>query len=181
MRSASVLITTALVVAASTAHAQPGTGSIGDVVEPRLSAEEQELLDRGEISPGAHGVGVFASIGAGLGLGQLFQNRWTETGWIVTLGEGASLAVLIYAFEKNEDHAYCVELRDRADCGSSGATAALIGGIGFAVFRVFGIVDAAIGPGRHNRRVRAIRARVGESYLTSAGDDGAIAGIRVRF
>jgi hypothetical protein len=208
MRTTSLLVTAALLFAQASALAQPGASPPPPPPPPPnyyppqsyqpppqgLTPEEQELLAEGEISDGAHVGGTLLSIFIGFGSGQAVQGRWGDTGWIFTLGEVASIAMIIYGAEQeaNDDCFYGNE----PDCDEdAGALPITIGLIGFVVLHVWEVVDAIAGPARHNRRVRNLRMRMGyppagyyygqvEPYVTPVGkndDDGAIAGIRVRF
>lgn len=203
MRTTSLLVTAALLAAQATALAQPGQApppppppryyppqAYAPPPQGGLTAEEQELLAEGEISDGAHIGGGFLSIFIGFGLGQAVQGRWSDTGWIFTLGEIGSIALLIYGIEQETD---CVFDDPSCDEDAGGASIA-VGMIGLLVFRVWEVIDAFAGPARHNRRVRNLRMRMGyppngyyyggvEPYVTPVGkdDDGAIAGIRLRF
>lgn len=205
MRPTSLLVIAALLAAQATALAQPGA-SPPPPPPPRyyppqaytpppagLTPEEHRLLAEGEISDGAHVGGALLSIFIGFGSGQAVQGRWGDTGWIFTLGEIGAIALIIYGAEQAAaadcyDDPYCDE--------DAGGGPIAIGLIGYLVLHVWEIVDAIGGPARHNRRVRALRMRMGyppagyyygqiEPYVTPIGksddDDGAIAGIRVRF
>jgi hypothetical protein len=59
-----------------------------------LTAAEQDLLNRGEISSAEHIGGGIAGAVIGLGIGQALQGRWAERGWLFTLGEGVSMVAL---------------------------------------------------------------------------------------
>src|SRR5687767_14647149 len=52
-----------------------------------LSQDDHDLLMRGEISDGEHAAGAIASIFIGFGSGQAIQGRWSDKGWIFTLGD----------------------------------------------------------------------------------------------
>lgn len=207
MRTTSLLVIAALLFAPASALAQPGA-SPPPPPPPRyyppqayqpppqgLTPEEQELLAEGEISDGAHVGGALLSIFIGFGSGQAVQGRWGDTGWIFTLGEIGALALIIYGAEQaaSNDCFY-----DDPGCDEdAGGLPITVGLIGYLVLHVWEIVDAIGGPSRHNRRVRNLRMRMGyppsgyyygqvEPYVTPVGkgsdaDDGAIAGIRVRF
>src|SRR5262245_13896284 len=65
-------------------------------MQAQLTLDEQYLLDRGYISDSQRIRGGVASLFFGLGLGQAVQGRWTETGWIFTLGEGVTAGMFIW-------------------------------------------------------------------------------------
>jgi hypothetical protein len=203
MRPSSLLVALALVAAQGVAHGQPGNApppppyyppppqSYGAPPPAGLTAEEQELLRRGEISDAAHAGGGILSLFFGFGTGQAVQGRWGDTGWIFTLGEVGSFALIIYGAERSADY----DCPDPSCEDDPGVGPIVVGAIGLVVFRVWEIVDAFAGPANHNRKVRNLRMRLGmppdgyyygkvEPYVTpvgAGGDDGAVAGIRLRF
>jgi hypothetical protein len=188
--------------AAPPAHAQPGaTPPVYAPPPPRqpyvpppyqytpppqpLSAAEARLLARGEITPGAHVGGGFASIFLGLGIGQGIEGRWSETGWIFTVGELASVAAIIVGV--GDVFGDCLD----SSCDDDPEPIVFLGVIGIVVFRVWEVADAFIGPVSHNRKVRELRARLGypppyygvTPFVAPArgGDGGGVAGISLRF
>jgi hypothetical protein len=194
------LVALVVLTVSSSAFAQPGAGAPppppGYPPPPyqyapqqhypvQLTAEEHELLLDGEISDGQHFGGVAANIFVGLGVGQAIQGRWGDTGWIFTLGEGASSALAIYGMVELLDN--CVHTIDESDCDDdNGVAPLLIGLLGVTVFRTWSIIDAATGPGEHNRRLRSLKFRLGipvqvAPYLRKTTDDGATAGLTLRF
>ena len=183
---------------ATVAQAQPGQVPPGQLPPPyayqpappqvMLTAEEQELLRDGEISDVQHAAGVIAAVFGGFGIGQAIEGRWSEKGYIFTLGEGASTVMFVYGFVKSFED--CI---DRfSPCPDNHGGEWLIAGlIGATVFRVWGVIDAAAGPGEHNERVRALRQRVGgpqpfygrlQPYVLPARErGGATAGVGFTF
>jgi hypothetical protein len=153
-----------------------------------LTAEEHELLMDGEITPGQHFGGAAAAFFIGFGSGQAIQGRWSDTGWIFTLGESASFVALIAGMVRTfDDCSYDGE----SGCDHSDGPPLIIAGVvGFTVFRVWEIIDAFSGPNDHNRRVRELKfrmgvpVRVGERftpYVNKTRDGGATAGLTLRF
>ena len=150
----------------------------------QLTGEEQALLARGEISLGAHAGGVVANWVVGLGIGQAIQGRWSETGWIFTLGEIASFSALVYGVTR-------LDFTDeQGNSSNDNAGALIIGGlVGYLGFHIWSIVDAATGPASHNRKLRALKQRVGLPvqgarfipYVKTSGDGGGTAGVTFRF
>jgi hypothetical protein len=155
----------------------------------QLTAEEHKLLERGEISDGAHIGGGIASLALGFGAGQAIQGRWSDTGWIFTLGDTASFVVLFVGISKSFDCFGDIDGGCRADDGADNYIAA--GLIGFLVFHTWEVIDAFAGPGSHNRKVRALKAKLGvpqpmytkriTPYVNKTRDGGASAGISLRF
>lgn len=194
----------ALLVCSATAYAQPGASppqppppppagyppppyqyQPGYAYPAPLTAEEHELLLDGEISDGAHVGGGVAAIFVGFGVGQAIQGRWSERGWIFTLGEGASVAAIIAGAVSIADD--CIDSSD-SNCDNSSGTGLLVGGLlGYTAFRIWDIVDAFAGPPEHNRRVRALKYRLGipvrvgwKPYVNST-HDATTAGLTLRF
>jgi hypothetical protein len=173
MRSAFLL----LLVLAHGAAAQPAlTAAV-----PSLTTDERETLARGEISGGAYAGGILASIGLGFGTGQAIQGRWSDTGYIFTLGEVGSLALLIAGVEKGG----LGECYDACHRSKASAELAIGGLVTFMVLRYWEIGDAAIAPGVHNHRYHQLVERYGGSlalspYVAPHGD-GAVAGLAVTF
>ena len=156
-------------------------------VPVQLSAEDQKLLSRGEISDGAQIGGVAGNLFFGFGLGQAIQGRWGETGWIFTLGEVASITAMVVGFSRSLDCAF-----DDPSCSDEdeGVGYILAGAIGITVFRVWSVVDAFAGPQKHNRRVRELRMRLGmpmpmytriTPYVAPVRGGGSVAGFSLSF
>lgn len=205
-RSGAVVALFSIVVTAAPALAQPGLSPPGQAPAPQgyappqgygppqgfgpapqLTYEESALLQQGEISDGAHLLGGVAAWSLGFGIGQAIQGRWSSDGWKFTLGEGASLAALLVGIATIWQDCGIDEV-----CRDDGGGLLLVGGvIGLGVFRVWSVVDAFGVPPGHNRRVRAIRARMGDPapqgewglYLNRVRGqgDGGVAGLSLTF
>jgi hypothetical protein len=153
----------------------------------QLTAEEARLLAKGEISSGTHFGGFAVGFLFGFGSGQAVQGRWSERGWIFTVGELASIVAMVVTIDDAFDN-NCNDFESNCnDELSGGFVVSLIALMGF---RVWELVDAAVGPSTHNRKVRELRARVGypqpyygmTPYLApTARGDGGTAGITFRF
>ncbi len=79
------------------------------------------------------------------------RGRWADTGWIFTFGEAGSIAIFSYGV-----------VDAIGNSNDNKAPWLIIGGIlAFGSFKAIDIVDAFSGPGRHNRKYRAIRERMG--------------------
>lgn len=151
-----------------------------------LTPEEHELLLRGEIDDSAQIGGAAVNLFVGFGLGQAIQGRWSDTGWIFTLGELGSMAVLmgaaIDAIDDCGNHDQCADTDENVGLMVGAALA-------FTVFRVWSVGDAIAGPSAHNRRVRDIKMRVGipvrlgelRPYVRRSGDGGGTAGLSLHF
>src|SRR5687767_6234918 len=66
------------------------------VLQYQLTLDEQYLLETGFISDGQWLGGAVANWFVGFGVGQAIQGRWSDRGWIFTVGEGVSIVALIY-------------------------------------------------------------------------------------
>jgi MFS family permease len=158
----------------------------------QLSADDHALLQQGEISDSQHIGGALTSLFFGFGIGQAVQGRYSETGWIFTLGEAASIGLLIYGLAESFDDCFGI---DDTGCnnGSNNAGAMIATGlIGLIVFRVWEVVDAFGGPPKHNRRVRDLKMRLGIPvpmyaqpkvlpFVNRTRDGGSTAGLTFRF
>jgi len=151
----------------------------------QLTPEEQSLLAEGEISIGIHAGGVAADWLIGFGIGQAIQGRWSDTGWIFTLGEVGGLGMLIYGVTQ-----LCWDLNSANTCDDNNAGVFFVGGlVAYMGFHVWSIVDAAIGPAKHNRKVRELKRRIGLPveahrvipYTMPTPGGGATAGLTFRF
>lgn len=163
-----------------------------------LTRAELELLDEGEISTGRHVGGVFAAAYVGFGLGHAIEGRWSERGWVFTVGEPLALALLFHGLQQSFVGA-CAAADDPSQylsapqhgCTSERTSAAewqIMGGlVGFLVLRTWEIVDSYTGVVDHNRKVRRLREMTGSQvhlapYLAPTGDGaGGLAGVAARF
>lgn len=151
-----------------------------------LTPEEHDLLLRGEIEDGARFGGAAVNLFVGFGLGQAIQGRWSDTGWIFTLGEAASMTVMFASFiDAVDDCGY----EDNCDDTDANVTLVIGSMLAFTVFRVWSVGDAISGPSAHNRRVRDIKMRVGipvrlgelRPYVNRTRDGGGTAGLSLSF
>lgn len=155
---------------------------------PLITADEVTILAKGEIEVGPHILGVASSYLIGFGSGQAIQGRWSDTGWIFTVGEVASVVAIIASIDQwaDDDCAYYDD-----DCDDDEVPGLLIAGaVGWVAFRVWGMVDAVAGPISHNRKFRRVQQKVGGGYqyygampylAPAAKGDGGVAGVTFRF
>ncbi|MGE0869422.1 MAG: hypothetical protein AB7P03_12725 [Kofleriaceae bacterium] len=151
-----------------------------------LTPEEHELLEEGEISSGQHVGGVVLNLAFGFGLGQAVQGRWGDTGWIFTLGHVGSAALFMTGIARAFDDC---PLFNTGGCDDDGAGWMIVTGvIGFTVFYAWGAIDAVTGPMAHNRKVRSLRARLGQPAYglqlrpyAAPTRDGGVAGLTLSF
>jgi hypothetical protein len=200
MRAPSVVALLAVLSIASAAAAQPGQTPVQPqppipppytyqpAPPPPLTEAEVELLASGEISDGQHVGGGVASVFLGFGIGQAIQGRWSDKGWIFTVGDATAYGLVIYGLSQND----CwIRIWGECDDDDDGVAAVVAGLAVGAVFRVWEIIDAFAAPPGHNRRVRELRMRVGyppPAYggarpfvIPSATGDGAVGGVTLRF
>lgn len=156
-------------------------------VKLQLSAEDQELLERGPISTGEHIGGGVAALFLGFGIGHAVQGRWSDRGWIFTLGETASVGLMIYGLTRT---ASCtLDATDGGGCSDSGLGWIAGGAIAMTGLHLWETIDAFVAPMSYNRRVRAAQLRAGRPaystltpYVTPVQrGDGAIGGLSLRF
>lgn len=133
----------------------PAPSGYQPVVQVQLTADEAEILRRGPISDGAHIGGGVASLFVGFGVGQALQGRWGDTGWIFTVGELASMGLMIYGFAQVFEECYGEPCN-----GSDGVAALLVGALAAGGFRIWEVVDAFAGPASYNRRYKDLQLRV---------------------
>lgn len=175
-------------------YAQPQYYPPAPVQQVQLTVDDQWLLSRGYITPGEHIGGGVVSLFFGFGVGQAVQGRWSQKGYIFTVGELASFGAMIYGMTTlfgachGNDDLYYEETCDRS-AERRGATLMIGGLLSYSVFRIWGIVDAFAGPSEHNRQLRTLRGRLGyqdayvkvRPYVAPAGDNGGVAGVSLRF
>jgi len=159
----------------------------------QITPEEQELLAQGEISDGQHLGGAAVAFFFGFGAGQAVQGRWSDKGWIFTLGEVATITMMIYGAVNlvSNDCGYYDNYCDGYDTNNDDSAEAMliVGALGFAAFRVWEVIDAIAGPSSHNARVRELRVRTGQypryyglkPFVAPARDQGMTAGVTFSF
>ena len=173
---------------------QPGYPPPPYTYQPRpqvvLTADENDLLQQGEISDGQHLGGGLAAVFLGFGAGQIVQGRWQDTGWIFTVGESASFVAFVWG--ASEQLADCLPVNGPNNCDSNRGVGLLVGGLlAFSGFRVGEVVDAFIAPPRHNARLHDLRQRLGmpaspqygmlAPYVAPAHGGGTVGGLTLRF
>ena len=171
-------------VVPSSAVAQPGQWTPTQAPAPavQLTPEEHEILQRGEISIGKRIGGGIVGTAVGYGIGHAVQGRWSETGWIFTLGEGTALTVFMVAFSS------CIAADFEGRAHEDRCAASLIGsGVALLGFRIWEIVDVWTGPSKHNRKVRELKQRTGQQpfrygfYAAPTGTSSGVAGLTLQF
>ncbi|MBA3454294.1 MAG: hypothetical protein H0T42_14475 [Deltaproteobacteria bacterium] len=140
-----------LLIALSTpALAQPMQPQQPMPPQLQITEEQQELLDQGEISLPRYLTGGGLATFIGFGVGQGVQGRWKSRGWMFTVGDSVAVAVTLYGAAR-----CCGPAGNKEEYMVLGGLAALIG------LRIWQTVDAWLVPPEHNRRVRALRGKLG--------------------
>ena len=200
------LLLIAVLLGPAVAYAQPGTTepmpyepqgyyAQQPAVQLQLTGEQADLLARGEISIGRYITGGILAYGVGFGVGHAVQGRWSDQGWIYTVGESASLIAIMYGltqladgrnnFDGTYQDDYQENQRDRR-----GRNYALAGIVGLVGFRIWEVVDAWAAPPFHNRKVRALKRQLGLAppelgfYLAppqNPSASGGVAGLSLSF
>ncbi len=194
LAAAACRLLTILAAATGTAAAQPALRP--EVVPPcppqprvQLSDDERELLARGEIPAAEHIGGGIAGGLVGFGLGQALQGRWTERGWLFTLGDTAAVVATSWGGIRIASHC---DAGEASGCDDFGVALAIGGALTLGALRIWETLDAAIVPVVHNRRVRELRTRDGlqpralhgllHPWITPArAGDGLMGGVLLRF
>jgi len=145
-----------------------------------LTAEDREILDRGEYSRGDIVVSGLLGTLVGFGSGHVHQGRFKERGWIFLAGEGS---VVVGA---TAGMAGCAAGGESFGSATCFGTVALTGLSLLAAFKLWEIIDVWSHPPLHNRRYREIEARRAEKISWSLhvgpnGDGGVSAGLGFRF
>ncbi len=167
---------------ASAAIAQPSMAP-RRASAPLLTPSEHALLMRGEITPGEHIGGGLLGTFFGLGLGHAVQGRYSDKGWIFTVGEAGSAAVLIFTFNGCISDSFRSDYGRYNDCNEGllwGSALALAG------FRIWELVDVWAGPTNHNQQVRNLQYRQGIQprfgfFAAPTGKRSASAGLSFQF
>lgn len=183
-----------LVLGATRALAQPGTTDSQPppayAYQPQITADERELLASGEITDNQMALGGVTALFVGFGASQAVEGRWHETGWIFTLGEGASTVAVIWGVGMGISECWNADGADQPCKGNRGLSLIVGGLIGLGGFRIGEIIDAVTGPTRHNTELRALRSRLGYPdplygqvvpYVAPAQGGGSVAGLSLRF
>ncbi len=147
-----------------------------------LTQEEREIFWQGEISPAQTIGGGLVALWFGFGVGHAVQGRYSDTGWMFTLGEAGALGLVFVG---------AVQLANNDLRRNNSGETLLIGGLlSFGILRVWEIVDTLVGPRSHNRRYRALRLKAyGQApppryglFVTPGGTrGGGTAGLSIRF
>lgn len=146
-----------------------------------LNEADRQTLMRGEMSTARYVVGgILGTYPLGLGIGHAVQGRYSEKGWIFTVGEVSSLVVALAGLGDCFDDHY-----DNTHRNCSGGLL-LLGAIGYFGFRIWEIVDVWATPLEQDRQYRELKSRLPASEVTFQPGfiplaDGGALGLRVTF
>jgi hypothetical protein len=155
-------------------------------MQVQLTLDEQYLLERGYISDGQQVGGTIVAFMFGFGLGHAVQGRFMERGYLFAIGDAVTGFIFINGFVKLM---YCFEGCSEAQ-ENNAVNWLIVGALSAGVVRTWEIVDAAVGPSTHNRKLRALHMRLGmqqpmytrlSPYLGPTRDGGGVAGVSLRF
>lgn len=151
-----------------------------------LSESDRYVLARGPVTSGEWVLGGILGTWLGFGVGHAAQGRWTDAGILFTGAELLSLTALFTGFSNAGNSSIeCSEFgcRERRSNNEVWTTVGVVGGIGFAVFRIWEIIDVWYGPGAVNRRYEEVRNRTGRWSLSllPRGEGGGDLSFALRF
>jgi hypothetical protein len=127
--------------------------------EMNLSHEDQRLLKIGEVSTPEHIIGGLLGMYPGFGVGHAFQDRWTDRGYIFTIGEVGSLGILMLGVASCLGDAFSdsIDGKEESDCNNAFV---VIGSVGFLGFKIWEVADVWFDPPGHNRKFRKLRHQI---------------------
>jgi len=133
----------------------------------KLTPDEIELLDRGEISDARYAIGGIVGTFLGLGLGNAIQGTYMPKGLIFTLGEIGGTVLIVDGVVNCVANVVGTGISN-ATTGSTttpncNGAAAAVGLVALLGFRVWELVDVWTTPPSINREIRNIRERNGIS------------------
>ncbi len=148
----------------------------------QFTPQEYEILRKGEISEGRYVGGGLLGTVVGYGIGHAVQGRWSDKGWIFTVGELASVSVIVITATS------CIAADLEGRAREDRCMAALVGSlVAYTGFRIWEIIDLWAAPPNHNRRVRELRYRAGAPtprygfYLAPTSTNSGVAGFSLVF
>lgn len=173
----------------------PRVGAPGQAapVYARLTPEQQELLARGEITGTEYILGGVIGSYLGFGIGHAIQGRYGRDGVKFTIGQSATITLIIIGALSCIDHHYDADYYDSPEYADTAARNrnrcheyALWAGItGYFAFRIWEAVDVWSAPPEHNRRVRWLRHQLATGRIGFAvrpnEEKGATASLTLRF
>ena len=126
-----------------------------------LTPDEREILDNGEIGTGAYVAGGVVGTLVGLGIGQAIQGRYMSTGLIMTLGEIASISMMVAGATQCVSNAVVDGLSGQTvNCNQTLLT---VGYIGYVGLRIWEIIDVWATPPSINHRYENLKNHVDQT------------------
>lgn len=126
-----------------------------------LSTEEISIYQQGKITDGQHIAGGLVGTFIGFGTGHIVYQKYGSNGWIFTVGELGSIAVMMAGAVKATGGCFS---GDSEEC-SEGFGVYTLGALAYLGFRVWEIIDVWTIPGRHNRKFQAIKTKAESQSL----------------
>jgi hypothetical protein len=170
---------------------KPGTHAASSRLT-QLTQEDQEALAKGPIPTGRYiAGGIVGTAVVGFGVGQAIQGRYGDTGWIFTVGEVASTAVLVVGVTQSTFN--CTDATSNNPfvftpvCNVSISPVFWVGLGALVGFRVWEIIDLWLGPHRQNAAYRRAKAKQGgvegswSPFVAPASNDSLALGLQYRF
>lgn len=121
-----------------------------------ISTEEIRIYQEGEIRNGELVAGGLLGTFFGFGLGHIVYGQYGERGWIFTVSELGSYAVMAIGMAKATTS--CL-FSNSDDCGD-GFGMMYFGAIAYLGLRIWEIVDVWTIPSKHNNKYRAIKTKI---------------------
>ncbi len=125
-----------------------------------LKDDDEKILSIGEISTARYFtggvVGTYPTLG--FGLGHAIQGRWSDDGWIFTVGELGTLSLLVAGASGCAD-----SLLKTQNCSNLENNMIVTGLIGFLGFRIWEIIDLWFRPPSYNKKYKTLK-----KYIESA-------------
>jgi len=171
-----------IMVATGIASAQPSLTSPAPLT---LTADEEQLLDEGMITGDRIAGGVVLSIFVPFGAGQAVEGRWGNTGYLFAVGDALWISGLVGIVANHGQD--CGELSTHCNGWDKLVPFDILL---MTVVKTLEIVDASVGPGKHNRRVKAVRSKLGQPlddearvipFIVPTDHSGGVAGVSFRF
>ena len=177
---------------AVTAQAQTSAPAVVQHKDPRdnyqskydeLTPDEKRILVNGPVGDAQYIIGGILGTYPGFGIGHAVQGRYSDKGWIFTVGElGAVVLMVAGAADCFSSTNYD---SNNNNCNSGSGTL-LVGVLGYVGLHIWEIVDVWWGPHEQNERYRQIKGRLGESWTVAPtfipiASGGGTMGLRLTF
>ena len=134
---------------------------------PKVSEEDREILDKGEMPMGRYIAGGVVGTAVGFGIGHAIEGRYAFPGWIFTAGETISWITLAVGLSKcttTTTYSSTYGYSDTRDCGGGAKAAIIIGATALVGLRIWEILDVWLVPMAQNERYHAAEKRSNLSF-----------------